>query len=297
MPNSAARSQLYQQVTRAAALGLAVNLALGVIKLVAGIYSRSFALMSDAINSIGDSFTSIVVLIALRVAQRPPDDEHPYGHTRAEAIAGSNVALIIILSALLIGWHTLTRWGTRSDLPPTWTLWIAGANVAIKEALYQYKIRIGKRTGSSALIAHAWDHRADAFCSLAVLLGLALVRFGGPTWHRADEGAALVVVVAIIVSSARVFRASAVELMDVQADPAMVEAVRAAAEAIDGVHHVETLRLRKTGIEYLADIHIEVDKHMTVAAGHKLGHDMKDELMRRFSTLRDVLVHLEPHEG
>lgn len=296
MPNSTTRPQLYQQVTRAAALGLVVNLALGVVKLAAGIVSRSFALMSDAINSIGDSFTSIVVLIALRVAQRPPDDEHPYGHTRAEAIAGSNVALIIILSALLVGWHTLSGWGTRSDPPPAWTLWIAGANVAIKEALYQYKIRIGKRTGSSALIAHAWDHRADAFCSLAVLLGLGLVRFGGPTWHWADEGAALVVVAAIIISSVRVFRASAVELMDVQADPAMVDAVRAAAEAIDGVHHVETLRLRKTGIEYLADIHIEVDPHMTVAAGHKLGHDMKDELLRRFSTLRDVLVHLEPHE-
>lgn len=296
MPNSERRAALYRTVTRAALLGLIVNVALGAVKLVAGFVSGSFALISDAVNSLGDAFTSVVVLFAIRVAQRPPDAEHPYGHTRAEAIAGSNVAVIVMVSALIVGWQAIERLGVRHPLPPAWTLWIAGANAVIKEVLYQYKIRVGRRTGSTLLIANAWDHRADAFCSLAVLVGLALVRWGGPAWIWADEGAALVVVIAIIYSSARVFRAAAVELMDQQADPDMVEAVRRTAEAHDGVHHVETLRLRKTGIEYLADIHIEVDHDMTIADGHQIGHDVKDALMQQYDTLRDVLVHLEPHE-
>ena len=153
---------LYRQAIRASALGLAVNLALGAIKLFAGFAGHSFALLTDAVNSLGDSLTSVVVLIGLHIAQRPADAEHPYGHTRAEAIAASNVALLIILSALVLGWEALHRFTGVHDVPPVWTLWIAGSNVLIKEALYRYKRRVAARTGSMALVANAWDHRSDA---------------------------------------------------------------------------------------------------------------------------------------
>jgi cation diffusion facilitator family transporter len=272
-----------------------VNSLLGLVKLIGGIACGSFALISDAVNSIGDAVTSVVVLFAFRLAQRPPDAEHPYGHTRAEAIAASNVALLVILSALAIGWEAIKRMGVGHEPPPRWALWIAAANVVIKEGLYQYKIRVGRRTGSAALIANAWDHRSDAICSLAVLVGLGLVRWGGPRWISADEIAALVVVVAIVWMGVQVFRHSASELMDVQADEPFVQAVRQAAEAVRDVLGVETLLLRKSGLEYFADIHIEVDRNLTVAHGHEIGHRVKDRLLERFSTLRDVLVHLEPH--
>ena len=156
-----------------------VNLALGVIKLVGGILGSSFALVSDAVNSLGDSLASVVVLVALWYAQRPADEEHPYGHTRAEAVAASNVAVLIIISALVVGWQAITRVTIKHDLPPLWTLWIAGANVFIKEGLYRYKLRVGKRIGSAAIIANAWDHRSDALCSLAVLIGLMRRALGG----------------------------------------------------------------------------------------------------------------------
>lgn len=287
---------LYREATRAAFLGLAVNLALGVVKLVAGIVAASFALLSDAINSLGDVFASVVVLFALGVAQQPPDEDHPYGHTRAEAIAGSNVALLIIVSALLVGWQALQHFGERTVVPPVWTLWIAGANVVIKEGLYRYKVRVGRRTSSSALIANAWDHRSDALCSLAVLIGLALVRTGGPAWHGADHIAALVVVAAIIWSGIQLFRSSASELMDVQAERAFTQQIREAAEAVPEVQAVEKLWVRKSGLEYFVDIHIEVDPHMTVEEGHRIGHIVKDQLIARYPVLRDVLVHLEPGE-
>lgn len=276
-------------------IGLIANVILGIVKLVSGIVGGSFALIADAVNSIGDSLSSVVVVFALIVAQRPADREHPYGHTRAEAIAASNVALLIILSALFVGWEAVKRIAIQHDAPPMWTLWIAGANVLIKEGLYRYKVRVGRRTGSGAITANAWDHRSDALCSFAVLIGLGIVRWAGPSYSWADEVSALVVVFLILWSGSRLFRHSASELMDVQADDEFVQQIQTAAEAINGVQNVETLWVRKSGLEYFTDIHIEVDAHLTVDEGHRIGHLVKDRLLDQFPSLRDVLVHLEPY--
>ncbi|MBI2480326.1 MAG: cation transporter [Planctomycetia bacterium] len=272
-----------------------VNVMLGTVKLAGGILGGSFALISDAVNSIGDSLSSIVVVFALAFAQRPADKEHPYGHTRAEAIAASNVALLIILSALFVGWEAARRITLQHDVPPVWTLWIAGANVLIKEALYRYKVQVGQRIGSTAVIANAWDHRSDALCSFAVLIGLGVVRWAGADYIWADEGAALVVVGLILWSGARLFRRSASELMDLQASDEFVRQIQTVAEGVSDVKNVETLWVRKSGLEYFADIHIEVDARLTVNEGHRIGHRVKDLLLEQFPTLRDVLVHLEPY--
>jgi cation diffusion facilitator family transporter len=236
------------------------------------------------------------VLLAFRVAQKPADAEHPYGHTRAEAIAGSNVAVLVIVSALLVGWGALQGFSPHAhEVPPVWTLAIAGSNVVIKEALYQYKIRLGRRAGSSAIIANAWDHRADAFSALAVLAGLLLVRMGGPRFLAIDEIAALVVVAVIVTSATRLLWSSAQELMDAQAAGAFVDQIRGAAAAVPGVKRIDKLWVRKSGLEYLVDIHIQVRADQTVDEGHRISHLVKDELLNRFANLRDVLVHLEPY--
>lgn len=287
-------SKLYREVTRAAAFGLLVNLLLGTVKLVGGIIGNSFALIADAVNSIGDVVTTIAVLFALRVAQRPADAEHPYGHTRAEGIAATNVALLVMISALLVGWEAIQRITVPHAIPPFWTLWIAGANILIKEGLYQYKMRVGKRTGSAAIIANAWDHRSDALCSLAVLIGLSAVRFGGENLFWADDVASLVVVAAIVWTGFQLFRSSANELMDTQADPEYVKQIEMIALETPGVEEVETLWVRKSGLEFFADMHVEVDQHLSVAEGHRIGHEVKDRLLAEFPNLRDVLVHLEP---
>jgi cation diffusion facilitator family transporter len=286
---------VYKEVSRAALLGLVINLFLGLAKLIGGLIANSFALVSDSVNSLGDVFCSTVILVAYKVAQTPPDKEHPYGHTRAEAIAGSNVALVVILSALWVGWATLRHINDVHELPPDWTLWLAGLNVVIKEILYQYKIRVAKRTGSTAILANAWDHRSDGLCSLAVLFGLGIMRLGGPQFRLADEIVSLLIVAAILWTGYSLFRKSVHELLDVQADDPFVLDVRKTAGGVSGVLGVEKLRIRKTGLEYLADIHIEVDPCLTVAAGHNIGHAVKDQLLHRFPNLRDVLVHLEPY--
>jgi cation diffusion facilitator family transporter len=290
----ASGSSLYREAIRAAALGLAVNATLGLVKLAGGILGASFALISDSVNSLGDSLTSAVVVFALVLAQRPADREHPYGHTKAEAVAASNVTLLTLVSALFVGWVALRRMPAAHELPPAWTLWIAAANVAIKEGLYRYKRRVGQRTGSMAIIANAWDHRSDALCSFAVLIGLGFVRWAGPDYIWADEVAALVVVAIILWRGTRVFLGSASELLDLQADDGFVRQIHEVAAGVSGVRGVETLRVRKSGLEYFADIHVEVDAHMTVADGHRIGHRVKARLLARFPNLRDVLVHLEP---
>lgn len=286
----------YREAAHAAAIGLIVNFVLAIIKLIGGIVGHSFALLSDAANSIGDVLTSCVVLFSLRVAQKPADAEHPYGHTRIEAVAGSNVAVLIIVSAVWIGWEAIQRLSQSHPIPPSWTLWIAGGNVLVKEILYRYKIRVGRETGSLAVIAGAWDHRSDALCSLAVLIGLAVIRVGGAEYIWADDVASLIVVAAILWTAINLLRQSTHELMDAQADEVLVSDMRTSVLQVDGVLGVEKFWVRKSGLEYFADIHIEVDPDKTVAAGHIIGHKAKERLMTVYPQLRDVLVHLEPHD-
>lgn len=294
MTRIAQRKALYEDALRAGRLGVVVNLGLGVAKLAGGLAGFSVALIADSINSLGDVVASLVVIYGLRVSQRPADDEHPYGHTKAETVAATNVALLIILSAFAVAWKAGTGLGVAGPPPAAWTLWIAGGTVVIKEGLYRYKRRVAARTGSNAVLASAWDHRGDAFASLAVIVGIAAVRYGGPGFAWGDKAAALLVAVAVVWTGVQLFRQGASALLDRQADAPLLAAVEAAARGVFGVRDVETLRLRASGIEHFADIHIEVDPALTVAAGHLIGHEVKDAILVRFPHVRDVLVHVEP---
>ncbi|MBL4886595.1 MAG: cation transporter [Planctomycetaceae bacterium] len=263
--------------------------------MVAGISISSSALIADAVNSLGDSLTSLAVLYGLRVAQLPADDEHPYGHTRAEGIAATNVAVLIVLSAAFVGWESIKNIGSAVPSVTWWAIVLAGGNVALKEWLFRYKLQVGLRTESAAILAHAWDHRSDAVCSLAVLSGLLAIHWGGPAYGFVDPLAAILVSLGVIWSGVHLFRSSASELMDVQANPELIANIRTASESVAGVEMIEKLLVRKSGLEYLADIHIEVDASMTVEQGLRIGHAVKSHLMDTFPQLLDVLVHLEPY--
>lgn len=288
---------LYSRAIHATLVGLAANFMLGAVKLVGGLIGNSFALISDAVNSLGDSLSSVVTLAALWYAQLPADDEHPYGHTRVEAVAGAYIAMLILVTGLYVGVEAVQWMASERPQPPVWTLWIAAGNVILKECLYWYNRRVGQQTGSLAMIASAWDHRSDALCSLAVLLGLGIVRWAGPAYAWADAAAALGVVAAILWSGMKLLKQSTGDLLDPQADAELVGKIRAEAEAVSGVEEVEKLWVRKTGIEYLVDIHIQVDPQMTVDAGHRISHLVKNQLITSFALVKDVLVHLEPYHS
>lgn len=286
--------QLYRESRRAAVFGIFVGVGLGVAKLFGGWYGHSIALLSDSVQSLGDALVCLVVWVALRWAQVPPDREHPYGHTRGEAVAGSNVALLLMVSAVGILWEAIHTMGQPAPAPENFAVWIAGASVVVKEALYRYSAAVARRTGSSAIQATALDHRLDALSSLAVVAGLILAKWGGPAYHAADHLAAVFVGLAVLWMGGQVYWRSLQELMDRQADPAILTEIRSAAGQVPGVRDVEKLRVRKTGLEYLVDIHIEVDPELTVRESHAIAHAVKDRLISQFIPVKDVLVHVEP---
>jgi cation diffusion facilitator family transporter len=274
--------------------GLVVTLGLGIAKLVGGLLGHSLALLSDSVHSFGDALTASLVYGALLWAQQPADSEHPYGHTRAEAVAGSSVALLLMVSAVWIVWEVACTLTTATLPPEGYTLWIAAGSVVMNEGLYRYTSRVARRTGSTAVLAASWDQRLDALSSLAVFVGLALAHWGGPAWQAADHFAALVVALFIFWVGSRLFWGSTQELMDRQAEPEMLETVRRQAMAVAGVKGVEKLLIRKTGLEHLVDIHVEVDPEITVREGHAIGHAVKARLLKETLTIKDVLVHIEP---
>ena len=294
MPTTDTRD-LYRQGRRAALLGCAVSLLLGVVKLAAGQVGHSSALVADAVHSLGDALLSGAVWAVFHWAERPADPEHPYGHARAEAVAGSSIALVLVLSAVLAGWQAIGAFIDPHPEPPSaFTLLVATFSFVANEGLYRYNRRVARRTGSAALAGTAWDQRLDALTAVGIFIALAVARLGGPEWAAADHVAGLAVAVVIMAAGARLFRDSVNELMDAQADPSVVGAVRSAAEAVAGVAGVEKLLVRKAGLEFLVDVHVEVDPAATVREGHAIAHAVKDRIKEQVAAIKDVLVHVEP---
>jgi cation diffusion facilitator family transporter len=286
--------QLYREARRAAAWGIAVSLGLGLMKLLGGLFGGSLALLTDAVHSLVDAMISGTLLGALAVAERPADPEHPYGHTRVEAVAGLSIALVLVMLALGIGWEALSTLSARRTAPEAYASAIALVGFVLQELLHRHASRVARRTGSGALSATAWDYRLDAIGSLVVLAGVALATWGGPSWLWADNAAAAAAAATILWVAFGLFRDNAEELIDRQADPDLLDAVRREALAVPGVLGVETLRVRKAGLEYLVDIHVEVDPEQTVRQGHDIAHAVKEQIIRHVPPVRDVLVHIEP---
>jgi cation diffusion facilitator family transporter len=285
---------LYGQTRRAAWAGLIVTLGLGIAKLLGGWFGHSLALLSDSVHSLGDALASASILGALWWSELPPDREHPYGHTRIETIAASYVALLLIGSGIWVGYEAVHSWNTAAPAPHWYTLAIAFVSVALNEGLFRYSMSVARSTGSKAVEASAWDQRLDVFGSLVVLLGLAVAAFAGPQWHMVDHVAALFVAGIILFAGGSLFWSSLQELMDRQASPDFLAKIRQLAFTVPGVRGVEKLVARKAGLEYFVDIHVEVNPALSVMEGHSIGHAVKDCLVTEITTVKDVLVHIEP---
>jgi cation diffusion facilitator family transporter len=169
----------YHESRKAAVLGLVVTLGLGGIKLLGGLLGNSLALLSDAIHSLVDAAISATLLLALALAERPADREHPYGHGRVEAVAGAGVALILLALAAAIAYESLSTIAYRHAPPAGFTLLIAGGGAFFQELLYHYVSRVARHTGSTALLATAWDYRLDALGGIGVLVGVAMTKWAG----------------------------------------------------------------------------------------------------------------------
>ena len=279
---------------RATFAGLAVNTVLTAAKFAAGIAGHSHALVADAVESLADIVSSIIVWRGLVVAAAPPDEDHPYGHGKAEPLAAAVVSTMLLLAAVWIVLTALRSITQPHPAPAPFTLLVLGIVILLKETLFRFVRREAATTQSSAVRADAWHHRSDAITSLAAALGISVALLGGKGYKGADDVAAVFAAGVIAWNGWRLLRPALDELMDTAPNPEVVSQLRRIAEAAPGVARVEKCLVRKAGYDYFVDMHIEVDPLMTVQRSHEIAHDVKDKIRSQVPPVRDVLVHIEP---
>ncbi len=276
---------------RLALTGMLANLGLAAVKLVAGLLGGSHALVADAVESMVDLAGSAVIWGGLHIAGKPADENHPYGHGRAETIAAMLVAMMVFVAGLGIAVRAAGELFNPSAPPKLFTLWVLIAVIVVKEVLFRVVRRGARQTGSGAVHVDAWHHRADAITSLAALVGIAASALGGIRWG--DAAAALVASGIIMANGVLLFRRPVHELMDA-GSPDIVEQAAAVAESTPGVLNTHKVTARKSGLHYFVDMHVRVSPEMTVRESHALGHSVKDAIRRRNPRIADVLIHIEP---
>ncbi len=283
-----------QRSRRATLLGMVVNTLLAVGKMAAGFIGQSHALVADGVESLADLFSSVIVWRGMVIAATPADEDHPYGHGKAEPLASAVVATLLLLAALWIAINSVREILRPHGTPAPWTLAVLIVVVLAKETLFRFVFREGTAIESGAVQSDAWHHRCDAITSLFAAVGIAVALLGGPGYEAADDLAALLASLVIGWSGWRLLRGAFDELMDAAPDVALVEAVRRHASAVPEVKGVEKCNLRKMGWHLYVDIHIEVNGQLTVERAHVIAHEVKDHLRAQLPKIRDVLVHIEP---
>jgi cation diffusion facilitator family transporter len=272
-----------------------LNGGLAVVKLVTGIVGQSYALIADAIESLGDIFSSAIVWGGLVIASRPADENHPYGHGKAEPLAALAVAAMLIIAGLGIATQAIHEIRSTQDAPAGYTLLVLLAVVGIKEGMYRYESRTAIRIGSTAVHVDAWHHRSDALTSAAAAVGISIALIGGKGYESADDWAALAACTIIVFNGIRFARTGVAELMDVQPDRALADEIQAMASRVEGARYVEKVLVRKMGPDLYVDLHLEVDPSLSVQRAHDIAHAVKDIIKSGQKRVADVLVHVEPH--
>lgn len=282
---------------RAARAGIAANALLALVKGAAGIAGNSFALVADAVESLGDILGSLVVWSGLRVSVQHPDPEYPYGHGKAEPIAAAVVGLMLLLAGGGIVIRAVQGMLVPHAVPKAWTLAVLVVVIVVKEGFFRRIIQMAAETGSHALTADAWHHRSDAISSLAAFVGVGIAVLGGPSWYWADEAAAIVAGILIFINGVAILRPAVHDLMDGAPDADLVRRVREVAEAVGGVHSTEKLMARRVGTRIWIDLHVQADATMSLHDAHALGHKVKRAICETFPLVENVLVHMEPADA
>jgi cation diffusion facilitator family transporter len=285
-----------QTAIKATYFSLIGNTALAIIKGLAGFFGNSYALIADAIESTTDIFSSFLVLFGIKYSNRPADENHPYGHGRAEPLITFLVVGFLITSAVIIAHESIINIQTPHHLPKSWTLYVLGAIIIWKEISFRIVIKRSIESNSSSLKADAWHHRSDAITSVAAFVGISIALFLGKGYESADDWAALFASLFIIYNSYLIFRPALGEIMDEHLYDDVVLSIRNVADTVDGIISTEKCFIRKSGMKYHVDLHAVVEATLTVKAGHDLAHTLKDTLRAELPELGHVLIHIEPNE-
>ena len=270
------------------------NILLALVKFVTGVLGNSYALIADAIESTADVFSSILVWVGLKYSTRPADENHPYGHGRFETLSTFSVIGFLVVSATVIAYESIQNIKTPHEGPKVFTLYVLGGIILFKELSFQYVIKKSKQTNSSSLKADAWHHRSDAITSVMAFIGISVAIFLGEGYEAADDVAALLASGIIIFNAYKIFKPLLSEISDEQIYDDLIRKIREISMTVPGVIETEKCHVRKMGMDYYVDLHMIVEGNISVIEGHKIAHDLKDEIQRKIPQVADVLVHTEP---
>lgn len=279
---------------RIAAAGMAITGVLALVKIFAGLVGHSTAVVADGLESASDVFSSAVILLGLALSAKPADDNHPYGHGRAEILSGLLVGLVLASGGALISFGSYVRLGQPHEPLRWFVIWPLLVSLAAKSALAVIKMRAGKRIRSAALVGDAWHDATDSLSALTALTAVALTLVFPLRFFNADRYGGLAVGIIVILAGARVARETTLQLMDTMPSDRMMAEIRAAASLVPGVLGVEKCFARKTGLSYHVDLHLEVNPEMTVRQSHEIAHEVRLRIVDQVEWVADVLVHVEP---
>lgn len=285
-----------KEAIKASYLSIVGNACLAIAKFLTGFFGNSYALIADAIESTTDVFSSILVLLGLRYAAKPADDNHPYGHGRAEPLFTFMVVGFLIVSATIIAYESIENIRTPHETPKAYTLLVLAVIIIIKEIFYRIVKRKGRETNSSVLEADAWHHRSDAITSLMAFIGISIALVMGDGYEVADDWAALFASGFILYNAYLILRPALGEIMDEHMHEELEADIRSIAITHPGVVETEKCYIRKTGMTYHVDLHIAVDALITVKEGHDIAHRVKDDILQELPEVADVLIHVEPDD-
>ena len=280
---------------RATQLGITISIVLVFVKTLAGYFGHSYALIADATESGADIVSSGLLWLALRIAMKPPDADHPYGHGKAEPLAAIFIALFLMAAAGWISFHAIHFIDTPHELPERFTLLVLLTVVITKELLFRYVLSIGKQLNSQAVKADAFHHRSDAITSIAAFIGISIALIGGKGYEGADDWAALFACCFIMYNAIQIIRPAVGEIMDKAPVIDIINNVRFLAQKVNGVKGIEKCYVRKMGLEYYVDLHLEVDGDLSVNEGHQIAHRVNDLIINENPYIRNVLIHVEPY--
>ncbi len=280
---------------RSSLVGIGANLGLAGFKLVAGLLGHSFALVADGIESVSDVVSSTVVFFGLKFAIKPPDEDHPYGHGKAEPIAAVVVGLALMVAAVFIAIESIELIRIPHALPRAYTLWVLLAVVTVKLVLNRYVTGVGRELDSSAVESDARHHLSDAVTSAFAFVGISAALWTGNA--AADDWAALCASPVILFGAVRQLRKPLAELLDTTPSPQVEEDVRSTAAEVPGVVELDKCHVRKVGFRYYVDLHVVVDGGISVRQGHAIAHLVEDAVLRSAPRIAEVLVHVEPNEA
>lgn len=282
----------YEHGKKISIISLLSNTFLALLKISIGFIANSKALIADGFHSVSDMASTIIVMFSIKFSETPADKNHPYGHEKAEALGTNILAVILILTAFFIGRDAvITLIKGNIPEPGNWALAAAFISIVVKEFLYRFTIKKGEEINSRALIADAHHHRSDALSSIAAVIGIGGAKLG---FRFLDPLAGFAVALLILKVGYEIMKDTSYELMDGRPDKEKINEIRDCAATISGVIEVHDVKLRSYGPNYIVDMKIVVKDQLSVAEGHNIATQVKNEIINNTKDVKDVMVHVDP---